>query len=1762
MIVIRALFPHIDASVDNGSDNAEGELRNLVGLLQDHSRSMGEKPAFSFVDYTDTDSPIGKCRVISYADLDARARAVAARLQQMLIPGERSLLLFPPSLEFLIAFFGCLYAGIIAVPSSLPRRNRPDVRLASIVRDCSPRVALSMSDLIADKDARFCHTSGLPGFEWLAVDSIGKTLADSWRSVKVAPETVAFLQYTSGSTGTPKGVVVDHSSLLHTLLDLDRGFEHDENSVMISWLPLFHDLGLIYGALLPMYRGFPAYIMAPAAFLQRPMRWLKAISDFRGTHTAAPNFAYDLCARAIPAEQRRNLDLSSLRCALNAAETVRAETIRRFHEAFDPAALRPHTVRPGYGLAEATLKVSTVPLTVPMTEVRLLADGIARNRILPATNSTAAVSVLVGCGISHIDAPIVIADPERCVRVPADEIGEVWVGGKSIAQGYWRWDEESERTFRASLTDDPAAGPFLRTGDMGFVRDGELFICGRRKETIIIRGLNHYPQDIEATAQKAHPALRADAGAAFAVEHCDGERLVLVQEVERTHVRKIEIEVAAAAIRAAIADEHQLQLHALVLVKPRGVPKTSSGKIQRRAAKAMFESGQFEDVIAEWRAPEPIASGLADASVATLREDGDRIEAPSRWVIEDWLLDFCCARFGFARSELNPKEPLSRYGMDSLAAADLAEALSRWMGRPVEPGVVYDHSTIAALAAHFGSPRSQGKPALTSVPKSKAGDSAVAIIGIGCRFPGAPNTERFWELLRSRRSAVGRMPLDRPGAKEFYAMAARTGLTQIVHGGFLDSVDQFDAEFFGIAPREADRLDPQQRLLLEVSWEALEDAGLPPDGLAGSRTGAFIGISTNDYGRLFADDFDEYAGTGNALSLAANRLSYFFDWRGPSVAVDTACSSALVAIHQACNSLRTGECDLAAAGGVNLILTPHWSVSFARAGMLAPDGQCKTFDARANGYVRGEGCGLVVLERLEDALSKGRRILAVIRGSAINQDGRSNGLTAPNGVAQREVIMRALSNAAVDPDAISYVEAHGTGTLLGDPIELGALRDVLLPARDSKRGCWIGSLKPNIGHLEAAAGVASVIKTVLALVHECIPPQVHFAELNPKILPDPAFPLVPRQCEKWTRSEVPRVAGVSSFGFGGANAHLVIEESPSCIGSAKDVSQAKSKGPPFVLALSANSSQSLDDLASSYRRILGELPEGVSLETVANAACTQRAQLSHRAALVAGDLEELKSALSRIDDQEQGSGGRPGPANGTFIARGSARRAPRVAFLFTGQGSQYSGVGRELCEAEPVFRAALERCAYALKDRLPAPLLDLLHSNAHSAALDQTSCTQPVLFALQYALCELWRSWGVVPDAVLGHSVGEYAAGSVAGVFAFETGLELIAERGRLMQELTAEGAMAAVFAPFSQVADDLAKFEDDVDMAAINGPNETVISGRIEPLTVACRRFEAAGIRAQRLDVSRAFHSRLMEPMLVQFGEIVHKHSLSTPSIPFVSNLTGRSERESIGRSEYWTQHARLPVRFSAGIDALYELGCEVFVEIGPRPVLVALAQRAFPERKATFVASLRRGFSDRRQMAEAVAKVFAAGKSISWHEYYQQRPVVSALLPKYPFRRTGHWLASDEPEPEACERQLSANRSELGCSNGESLRSKLKADLAAARLERLREHVMAEVRKVLGFQPGHVFGPDDGFADLGMDSIMAIRLRDRLQVSLECELPSTLLFRHANVGELVEHLFDVVSDCEAPPVHREVSSVSFEQVSDDEVVQRIARKFEALLS
>ncbi|HYH79591.1 MAG TPA: beta-ketoacyl synthase N-terminal-like domain-containing protein, partial [Longimicrobium sp.] len=1107
---------------------------------------------------------------------------------------------------------------------------------------------------------------------------------------------LAFLQYTSGSTATPKGVMVSHGNLLHNLRLLQEGWRQGDDAVVVSWLPLFHDMGLIGNVLEAVHLGAPCVLMSPAAFLQRPFRWLQAVSRYGATLSGGPNFAFDLAVRRTTPEERAELDLSRWSAAFNGAEPVRRDTMERFHEAFAPCGLRAEALQPGYGLAEATLVVSAGrTLGAPPLYTSFQAAALEENRLVEDDGPGA--RDLVGCGRVVGGQTVAIVDPDTRLACEPGRVGEIWLQGPSVAGGYWGRPQETEETFAATLAGGEG-GPFLRTGDLGFVHGGELFVAGRAKDLVIVRGRNHYPQDLELTAERAHPGVRAGCGAAFTLDVGGEERLALVCELERQHLRGDHAAVAAA-VRQAVVEEHDVQPHRVVLLKTGGITKTTSGKIQRRACRAALLAGELE-VVFDWleasadadaAVPPPAAGPVADGDGA--RADEARIAA--------WLAERIAERAGVAAGEVDPRAPFSRFGIDSVAAVGISGALEAWLGRTLPPTLLYDHPTIEALARWLvAGDDPHAEPAAGERPYRRgAADEPVAIVGVGCRFPGADGPEAFWRLLEDGVDAVREVPADRWDLDRLYDPdPAVPGKMTTRWGGFLDAVDRFDAEFFSISPREAARMDPQQRLLLEVAWEALEDAGIDPGRLAGSQTGVFVGISGSDYGqRQFTDPAlsDAYAGTGGALSIAANRISYVLDLRGPSLAVDTACSSSLVALHLAVRALRAGDCDTAIVGGANLLLSPQITVNFSKAGFMSPDGRCRAFDARANGYVRGEGAGAVVLKPLSRALADGDPVYAVVRGTAVNQDGRSNGLTAPNGQAQAAVLRAAWAAAGADPRHAQYVEAHGTGTSLGDPIEAHALGAVLGAGRTAEHACRVGSVKANIGHLEAAAGIAGTIKLALALRHRRIPPSLHFERPNPAI-PFAELGLeVQRAATPWPAEPGEALAGISSFGFGGTNAHAVLAEAPlpaspvdfdpsitaAKSGKATSVDVGSEADAPVLLPISARDAGALRELAARYRDLLAD-EDGSAVAEIAAAASLRRAHHEHRLAVAGATRAGLALAL---DDFVTGA-----PHPRLWAGRVSPGRAPRVAFVFSGQGPQWWAMGRELLETEPVFRAAVE----------------------------------------------------------------------------------------------------------------------------------------------------------------------------------------------------------------------------------------------------------------------------------------------------------------------------------------------------------------------------------------------------------------------------------------------------------------------------------------
>lgn len=1525
----------------------------LVHALLSNAAVRPQALAYRFLESGDLDGPI---QTWSHGDLAHYAARTATLLRREGLSGQRVLLLYAPGMDFAGAFLGCCLAGAVAVPAYPPDPTRISVslaRLKGIADDAQVAAILTTEPLLMMLPMAADEAPSLVALPAFATDTLpdGDPL-DHFRPP--APDELAFLQYTSGSTGHPKGVMITHGHIVAQLATGARHTAGDANSHVVSWLPQYHDLGLMTGFLMQPFLGCSATVLSPVDFLKRPLRWLEAISRFGGTHAGGPDFGYALCAKKATPEQASALDLSSWHTAFNAAEPVRQETIDLFCSVFAPSRFAPRAFMPGYGLAEATMGVTWAPHDEVATRRVVDPEALSENRVAPQQGERQLT--LFGHGPAD-PFQVLIVDPESRREVPKEHIGEIWVRGPSVGLGYWNRPEETERTFRA-FTED-GRGPFLRTGDLGAMLEGQLYITGRRSDLIILRGRNYYPHDFEWTLEAAHPAVRPGCVAAFSIEADGEERLAVVCEAKVSSPE--EAEQVVAAIRARVAADHGVSAHLIALAGARAIPKTSSGKIQRRATKRALLDGTLE-LQSKWERPaEPITNEPSPAPTASAE-------------LVQFILQRVRNILG-ASMAVDAETPLSTLGLDSREAIGLVAELEQYTGRRLSPTVVYDHPSARALALHLSEATGAPQPQPTSVT-----DEPIAIIGLAGRFPGANDVESLWARLLEGADLITEVPSDRYDVDQVYDPDPTCpGKLVTRYGGFLDEVAGFDAAFFGIAPREATAMDPQQRLLLEQTWAALEDAGVRPSRLAGTDTAVAIGISSTEYGTLQFRDLqavDAYSGTGSALSIAANRISYFLDLRGPSYAIDTACSSSLVAIHLACEALRRGESGLAIAGGVSLILSPAVTVNFSKAGAMAKDGRCKTFDARADGYVRSEGVGVVVLKPLSQAIQDGDRIRGIIRGTATGQDGRTNGLMAPSKKAQSAVIRAACRRAQVAPAEVAYVEAHGTGTALGDTIEAEALAEALRPSGEQARPLMLGSIKSNLGHLEAAAGVVGLIKTVLCLEQRRLPASLHFQTPNPQIpFQDLGLEVVAAP-QPWP--EGARYAGVSSFGFGGTLAHAILEVPPP-----------RPEPPPLngpaILPLSAKSEVALRALQQRWR---ARLSEGVGVSDLLYAAAERRDHHAYRHAFVGADRSALLAAL----EQEL-------PI--------SPARPRRVAFVFPGQGGQWVGMGQELYAEEPVFRQAVEQTLQALAPHLPRPL-----GPPSRWGLSDIAEIQPAIFVLQVALFRWLESKGVRPEVVIGHSMGELAAAHVAGALTLETAARIISLRSQRMQQVAGRGAMLYTELTAAEAAVQLAPVADRVAVAAYNGPRATVLSGdraALEPIRAA---LEAQGTYCRFVKVEVASHSPQVDPILPELVQALGKVESRPPDLELWSTVRGRAIKEGELDAEYWLDNLRQPVLFSQAIEAALERGIDLVVELSPHPTLTANLD-AWPS--LAVVPTLRRGEDGRYSGLWCLAELYNAGLE---PELGRVGRVCAA--PRYPFQHQRFWSAAVAqaqvaPSPEA---------------------------------------------------------------------------------------------------------------------------------------------------
>jgi amino acid adenylation domain-containing protein/thioester reductase-like protein len=1662
----------------------------LVNILKARSAKQPNEVLFTYMKDVDHIEA-----TLTYSQLDQRAKEIAAHLQLNYSKGDRALLLYPPGLDFIIAFMGCMYAGIIPVPAYPPRQRHHLIRLEPIVKDSDSSIILSTTKVLSRIES-LMHKDPelkLDDLQWIATDTYQFTSEKGYMPIDISKDSLAFLQYTSGSTGNPKGVMVSHENLINNLEMVQDNFFTSED-VIVSWLPSFHDMGLIATILFPIYIGCKTYLISHILFTQDPLQWLKMISKYKGTFSGAPNFAYDLCVNKITEEEKATLDLSSWKRAFNGAEPLHPHTIEKFSKAFSTSGFNTEIFEPAYGLAEATLIVSAGEGKNLSIHSSKLQQHIVEK--IPS-NSEQAITV-VSSGTPAMETTIKIVDPQSKNECLPGQVGEIWVSSPSVAMGYWNREKETKQTFHANINGS-SNRKYLRTGDLGFMDNNHLFVTGRIKDLIIIRGRNLYPQDIELTVEESHPALIPTCGATFSVENQGEEQLVIVHEIQR-HTK--DLEEAVHAIRRSVTNKFDVPVHHVVLVKRASIPKTTSGKIKRGQAKTDFLHGDLK-VVYEWTIPKEVLQTTADNSKQeTFLNSKD---------IESWLIRKVAEESYLPIEEIDTNKPFTYYGLDSTQSVQLAGELEKWLQRSIPTTILWDSPTISALAKSLSD-----LDTISATNEFKASkQEPIAVIGVSCRFPKANNPLEFWELLRSKTDAISTVPKTRWNVDDFYdADPSVPGKTSSRWGGFIEDIDKFDPDFFGILPREATSIDPQQRLLLELAKEALDDAGQPEEKLIGSRTGVFIGISSSEYAKLLYQNpelIDIYSGTGGALSIAANRISYGFDFRGPSMAVDTACSSSLVSLHLACNSLQNGESSIALAGGVNLIINPDLSINFSKMGAMAPDGRCKTFDSRADGYVRGEGAGLVVLKPLSKALEDNDRIYSIIRGSAINQDGLSNGITAPNRYSQEEVLREAYQNAQVSPGKIQYIETHGTGTPLGDPIEASALNSVLSEGRDENYPVAIGSVKTNIGHLEAGAGIAGFIKVVLSLWNKHLPASLHYKSPNPHI-PFESLPLyVQTELTAWPDMPGQKaLAGVSSFGFGGTNAHMVLEEAPDHSTKYQDqeiiYEKVTKSNDNYILPISAKTIDSLNASVKDYMNFL-ESEDNKNLKNICYTAALRRDHYQKRIAFTGNSINNLLDKMHNYNE---------------FPIRFTMDDEKKLAFVFSGHGSYWIKMGKDLLE-NPAFRKTILEFEQVLKDlQIEWSLTDQLSDENHSLIKDDADI-QILVFAVQIAIASLWKSWGIQSKAVVGHSMGEISAAYIAGMLNLEDAIKLLYYRSRSLRKLSGNGKMAAIAISENDLQEYLADYQDRIYIAAVNSPQLTIVSGEVKALKELIKSLKKNKIAARFMRSNTAGHCPLVDAVCPEFEKEIKDIKFHSPTIPFYSTVTGKQITSALDAT-YWVNNLRETVQFSKAVQSMINNQIKNFLEVSPDPILSSAIRHTLEDNKVegNVLASLHRDKPGHQCMLSSLGDLYSLGFDPNWMSVYPNEKLVS--LPTYHWNKQRYWIIDqNQQETKKTYIDKKTQRTPQPISSKDQLLEQLKSTNSEEGVQLLENQLRKLVSKVLRLPIASV-PPNKPLISLGLDSLIAIELKNLLVNKLGINIDISSLLKSKSISELAEETSDTM--------------------------------------
>ncbi|MBF0558174.1 MAG: AMP-binding protein, partial [Nitrospirae bacterium] len=1627
-------------------------------------------------------------RFLSSEALRKEALAVLYNLQSLgLTKGDKLIFQIEDNETFISVFWACIAGGIIPVPVAVGNNDEHRLKLFRIWQTLENPALFSNADTISRLED-YAVKNGMHG---VMNDIKGKTVlkddlfARNGEGIihKTSLRDVAFIQFSSGSTGDPKGVVLTHGNLLENIHSFSISAGFSSRDIFLSWFPLTHDMGLIGWHILPLLRAIDQVLMPTKLFVRRPATWMTKAAEHRATVLCSPNFGYKHFLKLFKPEHAANWDLSSIRTIVCGAEPLSAELCEEFLITLAPYGMKRSAVCPGYGLAEATLAA-----TISRPGQEYIAYYLDRGHlnvgagVKDAEKDSVKSVAFVDVGYPLPDMGLRISDGKDNT-LDENVVGHIEIKGASVTDGYYNNREASE----AARSRDG----WFDTGDLGFLRKGRLVITGRAKEVIIINGANYYPHDIERVAEAVQGI---DLGKVVACgvynQKTAGEELI----VFAYHKGSVEDFMSIARrLKDTILEKTGLSAARVIPIKK--VPKTTSGKIQRVQLRDGYINGKFDSVIDE----------MAKHEIYETEHQKTRNESPDQSGNSVLLFVKSEAERILGIEDIDISRPLIEQGFNSIMLVEFHSRLASWSGVDLPVSIVFDYPTVAELAGHLsGAVVNSSKVIRLAGPDSAKDNDLVAVIGLGCRFPGgADSPDKFWQILQSGIDTVTEIPAARWNADQYYRPDAARGLMYTKYGSFISGIDRFDSSFFNITPVEAESLDPQQRLLLEVTWEALENAGQDIAGLNGSQTGVFVGITGNDYVQAHlrsgdAGKIDPYSFTGTSFSTAAGRISYVFGFHGPAIAIDTACSSSLVAVHLAVQGLRNNEISLAVCGGVNLILSPEGYIGLCQLKALSGDGRCKAFDASADGYGRGEGCGIVVLKRLSDAERDGDNILAVVRGSAVNHDGRSNGFTVPNGVSQQRLIRSALKDSGVGPDEVNYIEAHGTGTVLGDPLEVNSLVSVF-GDRDKKNSLIVGTVKANIGHLEGAAGIAGFIKTVLCLRHRQIPLQPNFREPN-KYIPWDKIPLLVPDATTQLNGGHPCIAGISSFGFSGTNAHVILQEQAD-VDYADEAPAEKTS----LLTISAKNGAALKELAGKYSEFISSGPK-VAMSDMCYTSNTGRSHLQMRIAVLGKDDKDFSGALSEFAAGNE--------SNNLFAGREPGIVNMDIVFLFTGQGSQYPGMGKRLYDTQPVFRESMNACSDLFKTYIGRSIIEMLYGDgASDSVYEDTSYSQPMIFSLEYSLCEMWKSWGVTPAAVVGHSIGEYVAACAAGVFSREDAVRMVAMRGRLMQEMP-EGVMVAAFAPEDTVSGIAGPFRDRVAIAAVNSPDSVVISGEQKAVDEICDLLKARNIKLRKLPVARAFHSPLMNPMVEKFGSFLREIVFSAPSVPLISNITGDFvSPDEIARPAYWSSHILSPVLFYKSVTALQKKGYELFLEIGASPVLSGLGRQCVPAHYGCWISSLRNGQDDWQQVLGALAALYVNGAAIDWKGFHKARHGRKIALPTYPFQRQRYWINPVKSEVNRTPLEIeidgqAASGSRIACAS---------QCVSAASIA---DEVKAIINKVSRFGVEEI-DENKNLFELGLDSLMLTQLRYAIDKKFGLGIPMSSFYQETDtVAKIAAHI------------------------------------------